>query len=219
MAHREENAAGFPLPTSLLGVQVSVDGEAIPLTYVAPDQVNAQIPFTASGNITLQVTTPNGTSTTTCAVADTAPGIFFGGAPAIIHANGALVTAASPAAPGEFISIFLTGLGRVNSPISAGQPSPAAPLASAVNTVQVRLGNTVINPTFAGLAPGFAGLYQVVVQIPAGTRNGTYTLEIASRGAVSNTVSLPVGPAGPPPAVGDDGRGVAELFERFTVRA
>ena len=222
LAYREEQATSFPLPTSLLGVQVSMDGQAIPLTYVAPDQINAQVPFTVSGNVTLRVTSPNGSSNTTCTVTDSAPGIFFGGAPAIIHASGALVTAAAPGLPGEFLSIFLTGLGRVNSAISAGQSSPAAPLATVVNTVQVRLGPTLINPTFAGLAPGYAGLYQVVVQIPAGTRAGTYTLEIVSRGAISNTVSLPVGPAGPGPVEGAGeatGQGIAELLRKFTVVA
>ena len=222
LAYREEQATSFPLPTSLLGVQVSMDGQIIPLTYVAPDQINAQVPFTVSGNVTLRVTSPNGSSNTTCTVTDSAPGIFFGGAPAIIHASGALVTAAAPGLPGEFLSIFLTGLGRVNSAISAGQSSPAAPLATVVNTVQVRLGPTLINPTFAGLAPGYAGLYQVVVQIPAGTRAGTYTLEIVSRGAISNTVSLPVGPAGPGPVEGAGeatGQGIAELLRKFTVVA
>ena len=84
---------------------------------------------------------------------------------------------------------------------------------------------TLINPTFAGLAPGYAGLYQVVVQIPAGTRAGTYTLEIVSRGAISKTVSLPVGPLGAGDQVpggaegGQVAPGVAELLQRFTVSA
>ena len=218
LAYREEQATAFPLPSSLLGVRVSINGQAIPLTYVSPDQINAQIPFTVSGNVTLVVTTPNGSASTAFAVTDTAPGIFFGGAPAIIHATGALVTAAAPALPGEFISIFLTGLGRVNSAISAGQASPSAPLASAVNPVEVRLGGVLISPTFAGLAPGYAGLYQVVVQIPAGTRSGTYPLEVMSRGAMSNSVSLPVGPASTVPAEGEaSDQGLAELLHKFSV--
>lgn len=58
--------------------------------------------------------------------------------------------------------------------------------------VEVRLEDRVIPPSFAGLAPGFAGLNQVNAQIPQELDSGTYTLRIVARGNSSNAVSGPV---------------------------
>src|SRR5271165_3850953 len=38
-------ASAFPLPVSLGGVSVYVNGEIAPLLYVSPGQVNFQVPF------------------------------------------------------------------------------------------------------------------------------------------------------------------------------
>jgi uncharacterized protein (TIGR03437 family) len=44
--------------------------------------------------------------------------------------------------------------------------------------------------SYAGLAPGFAGLYQVNVQIPAGTPSGVQSLQLVAGGASSNAVTI-----------------------------
>ena len=50
-------------------------------------------------------------------------------------------------------------------------------------------------PQFSGAAPGFAGLNQINVRIPSGTRTASnIAVVIAVTGKQSNTVTIPVGP-------------------------
>jgi uncharacterized protein (TIGR03437 family) len=61
--------------------------------------------------------------------------------------------------------------------------------------VQVEIGSgSRLTPSYAGLAPGFAGLYQVNVQVPP-LAGGNYTLRIIAAGSSSNAVTLAVAPA------------------------
>ncbi len=107
----------------------------------------------------------------------------------MIHANGTLVSPSAPAETGEVVSVFLTGLGQVNGEITAGQPSP--PLTARVPVV-AQLGAASVNPSYAGLAPGFAGLYQVNLTVPAELPTGTHKLRISAKENLSNTVDLSV---------------------------
>lgn len=198
LALRDSFSPGFPLTADLNGIKVTFNNQPAPLIFASPGQINAQLPYGISGSGTLTVTGVNGSVSLTINVAETAPGIFVSGGPACLHQNGSLVSASDPAMPGEYISIYASGLGRVNSAIAAGQSAPAAPV-SVASPVEVRLGEATLAPYFAGLAPGFAGLYQVVVQIPANLTYGVYALSIASRGVSSNRVSLIVGFPPPPP--------------------
>ena len=58
--------------------------------------------------------------------------------------------------------------------------------------MQVQFGGILVTPSFAGLTPGFAGLYQVNVQVPAGLPSGRQNMRIMARGIPSNTVSLAI---------------------------
>jgi hypothetical protein len=101
---------------------------------------------------------------------------------AVTHADGTLVTAASPAKPGEVVVIYATGLGSTNPPVSAGQATPApAPRAGSLylqfdfsTNARPRFpehtpfspGPPGPTPEFVGLTPGQVGLYQINVKIP-----------------------------------------------------
>ena len=65
--------------------------------------------------------------------------------------------------------------------------------------VEVYIAGTPAMVTYAGLAPGFAGLYQVNAQIPQGTPAGDQTLQITAGGVASNTVTLAVRSGGEAP--------------------
>jgi uncharacterized protein (TIGR03437 family) len=92
--------------------------------------------------------------------------------------------------PGETLIVYLTGLGAVSALLNAGQPAPG-PLAVRYE-VEVRLGDLGLRPTFAGLAPGFVGLYQVNVPLPPTLPPGAYPLRIVAAGAASEPVIVPV---------------------------
>jgi len=200
MAADEAQADSLPLPTQFPGMSVTLNGRTLPLLYVSSTQINAQLPFDMKGAATLRVTTPNGWSEIPISIADVAPAIFVvsadqGQIPAVIHANGTLVSPSAPAKAGEVVLIFLTGMGQVSGQISAGQAAPASPPLTVTAQVQVEIGSgSRLTPSYAGLAPGFAGLYQVNVQVPP-LAGGNYTLRIIAAGSSSNAVTLAVAPA------------------------
>lgn len=191
-------ADSLPLPQRLSDLEMSVNGVPAPLYYVSPTQVNAQIPFeTATGPAQIEVSSSAGTAMIPVQVLAAAPGIFTlsasgSGAGAIEHGvTGQLVTAASPAGPGEILSIYCTGLGAV-SPSAADGWVPPIPPPQTVAAVQVYIASALAQVNYAGLAPGFAGLYQVNAQVPAGTPSGNQNLQIRMAGASSNTVLVAI---------------------------
>jgi len=181
--------SAVPLPSALSGTSVTINGLPLPLFYASPTQINAQLRLDQQGPATLRVTTPSGFTEVPVNISEAAPGIF---AP-VQHANGVNVSAAAPARAGETLVVFATGLGLVdNTVLEAGQLSPSLPLANSTTGVMVQLGGMTIAPDFAGLAPGFVGLYQVNVKLPADLPPTSYPLRLAAKGNSSNSFSIPV---------------------------
>ena len=89
-----------------------------------------------------------------------------------------------PASAGEAIEIYGLGLGVTDPAVEAGVASPSSPPARAVQTPRLQIGGLDAVITFAGLAPGFAGLYQVNAVVPAGLAPGMQDL-VWPDGAVS----------------------------------
>jgi adhesin/invasin len=90
-----------------------------------------------------------------------------GGTPALLHGGDySLVTASSPARVGEVILVYATGLGLVDPVVPTGTAAPAAPLSHTTAPVTAKFGSVNAVVQFAGLAPGFAGVYQVNVVVP-----------------------------------------------------
>jgi uncharacterized protein (TIGR03437 family) len=188
----------IPLPTQLSDVRVAVNGVAAPLIYASASQINAQIPFeTQAGSAQVQVTSGAGTAAKTVPVAATAPAVFSldgsgAGPGAIQHAaTYQVVTGANPASAREIISIYCTGLGAVNPPAQTGA-APPVPAPQTIAFVQVSVGGVAAQVLFAGAAPGFAGLYQVNVQVPEGTPSGAQPLQIIQNSVASNIVTVAV---------------------------
>ncbi len=61
--------------------------------------------------------------------------------------------AAHPAAPGEVLEIYATGLGRTNPPVAAGAAAPANPPTMTVVAPEVLVGSRAAQVLFSGLAP------------------------------------------------------------------
>lgn len=207
---------GKAFPTTLGGVTVSIDSTPCPIYYVSPTQLAVIVPYEIASNQTaladIQVTN-NGTASNVVQMyfQDSAPGVFsqttngIGLASALHAATGTLVNASSPAQPGEYISLYLTGLGTVTPSITDGALGPSSTLSVAdvyPNNLSVYFndysnGSTGVTGTiqFAGLAPGLAGLYQINVQVPKtglGAGDNVY-VEIVTDYADINQIQVPYG--------------------------
>ncbi len=129
--------------------------------------------------------------------------------------NSSPITSNNPAAPGETITLSGVGLGTVSDlsgnvlgDVPIGQPFTFAPINSATSSVSATLGSATAEVVSAGLAQGSYGIYQVQLIIPQGQPTNSATpLFIAQNAFISNTVTIPVGPANPNPNVIPSGSG------------
>jgi uncharacterized protein (TIGR03437 family) len=96
----------------------------------------------------------------------------------------------NPATAGEIITIYCTGLGAVNPPVATGAGPTAA--AQTVIPVQVSIGGTPAEVFYAGVTPGFAGLYQINAQVPPGTASGAQPMVVTQNGLASNMVTVAI---------------------------
>jgi uncharacterized protein (TIGR03437 family) len=191
----------IPLPTALGDTCLTVNGLPVPMLFVSPGQINAQLPFETIGDVTLVLRTPGGVSDNFNMVVQAgAPGVFQSGVagpetnlPTIIRSDdNQLVTASNPVHKGDTLVIYLTGLGQTNPAVPDGQPGPAGPLAVALNEPTVTLGGVGLTVGFAGMAPGEVGVYQINVTVPGGVPQGlAIPLTIAQAG-VSTSVTVRV---------------------------
>jgi uncharacterized protein (TIGR03437 family) len=196
-------ATGFPLPTTLAGVSILVDGTPAPILVVADlgsvngvdtQQINFQVPFEAhvitSWGVAHVVELRYGGLSTYASPQNVGPGIFVlpDGTPAIQHAaDYSPVTASNPVVKGETIVVYATGLGSVvNGPATgmpATGPAPMSPgpgcgavtiNAPTGGAPQSNFGNVV----YAGLTPGYVGLYQLNVTTLPNLPSGAIDFQI-----------------------------------------
>ncbi len=202
-ASKNSGAPGFPVPTSLDNLRLNVGGRDVPLYFVSPGQVNAQIPFDMPVNFRPQayvaVKDASGASEAltvpeTITIAKARPGIFqYGNAQGIILDPFVLIDATNPAKPGQVVVIYSTGLGPVDQQIPQGQPAPVNPLANVTTPLTVTVGGVNAPVSFAGLTPSLVGLYQINVTIPSNVTSGSAVpVVITQDGVTSNTVTIPV---------------------------
>jgi uncharacterized protein (TIGR03437 family) len=195
-------ASAIPFPTTLGNVQVTVNGVPAPVYYVTPAQLSAIVPYGVVGSIAkVQVFNNNVPSNAVTEwISNTAPGVLTQsqnglGYGDVIHLDGTLVNAKSPAQIGETVSVFLTGLGAVNPTIADGAAGPTGSLANAVATITAYIGGVQATVGYAGLAPQLAGLYQINLTVPAGLTAGDHMLDIAGPDAYSSVCLIATGSA------------------------
>ena len=190
----------IPFPPILGGVQVKIDDIPAPLYYVTPGQLSAIVPYgVPSGVAQIQVIN-NGvaSNTVTMETAVTAPGVLTQsqnglGDGDVVHLDGSLVTANSPAQAGETVSLFLTGLGTVDPTIADGAAGPTLPLSNAVSTIQAFIGGAAATVGYSGLAPQLAGLYQINLTVPTGLTAGDNSLAISGPDAFASVCLIAIG--------------------------
>jgi len=158
----------YPLPTTLGGVEVTVNNQPAPLLLATPTEIRFIVPFSVEGENARVVVTRQGVSTPAVIrqLAVQTPGIFTVlengvGAGRVFHADGTLVTRAAPAMPEEQLSLLVSGLGLVDAAVPAGGPAPADPKALAVAGVKVYFDGSEATLSTAYLEPGMAGVYRI----------------------------------------------------------
>jgi uncharacterized protein (TIGR03437 family) len=190
-------ASSVPLPVALGGTSVTIGGIPAPLYYVGPGQIDAQLPYElAPGNSYQVVVNNNGALSMPgeVQVASATPGFaaFASGQIVAQHADYSLVSESSPAAPGEYLVVYLSGLGQTNHPVADGAPAPGSPLSTPLVAPVLTLNGVSVPIAFAGLTPGDVGLYQMNFQVPANTPNGDLPLVVSQGGVTGNPTVLPV---------------------------
>jgi uncharacterized protein (TIGR03437 family) len=190
---------------------VIANAEAVPLLYAGDGQINFQCPAEGTGSLLISVESNGYNSEPFRAqFGEAAPGIFTLGEAApgygaiqIANTNLFAIPRVStlpsmPAVPGDYISIYATGLGRLERDLEPGTPAPADPPIRMASRVTATIGGLEAEVAFAGLAPGFVGLSQVNARIPASVPVGdsiplTLTVTDAQgRTYTSNTVNIAI---------------------------
>lgn len=179
-------------PTTLGGVRVTVNGVDVPIRYAASSRIDVQMPFNLTGpTANIQVTyAGNVSDAIPVTVQATFPGLFAersGGAGQAKAANqdGTLNSITNPAKRGSYITVYGVGLGAVTPSAVAGQVPPTSPLSVAVNTVAASIGGVPATVSFAGLAPGYAGLYQINILVPDGVADGAREVIVSNANVAS----------------------------------
>jgi uncharacterized protein (TIGR03437 family) len=185
----------LPLPTNVSGTTVIIGGMEAPLYYVSDGQLNAQLPNELNANHQYQILiSANGALTTpdTVNVEPVTPGVaaLTDGTIIAQHVDNSYVTAASPARPGEVLTIYLAGMGLTDVPVKTGEQSPADPLAHPMVQPTVTVNGAPAQISFAGLTPQSVGLYQINFAIPPDAPSGTLKLVVAQGNVTSNVSTV-----------------------------
>lgn len=194
---------GTRLPPGFRNVSVSFDVPSSHISapghivFVSPTQVNVQVPWELQGQNAAQVKVTihySPGNVITVPLSDYAPGFFEGtaGAVAALDASYRIINASNPAQRGQTVSLFANGLGPVNNQPASGDPAPSSPLATTKVQPNVTIGGQNAPVSFSGLAPGFAGLYQLNVTVPSGIGAGNQPLVVTIGGKTSKTSGIVV---------------------------
>ena len=107
LAAQTATATSYPLPLSLGGATVTINGVPAPLFYASSGQINFFVPYELTGQTTatIVISTAAGVAEVTgVPIVPESPGLFVedaAGDAAAVHLNGQLVSVAAPAVGGE----------------------------------------------------------------------------------------------------------------------
>ena len=202
LTNGEQVGPRSPLAQSLADAVVRVADRLLPLSYASPAQINAQLPYDLPlGRNKLTITrTGQPDVSAEFDVVRNAPGLF-GQAQAAgttdpplvfaFRADGSVVTSDAPARPNETISLLGTGVGPFRLTPPTGFAAPSGINYALADTVEVLVGDQVLQPLQVFATPGFVGMTSIQIrvgsQFPAGQAT---SLRIRVNGKESNTVRL-----------------------------
>ncbi len=116
-----------------------------------------------------------------------------GTGPAVTHSSDfSLVTSSKPAAAGEVLSLFATGLGPTVPAVDPGQPFPSTPAAAVNSPVEVKVNGKSAEVLGAVGFPGSLDGYQVNFRVPQDTGKGVGTIQVSAAWIAGAPVSIPI---------------------------
>jgi uncharacterized protein (TIGR03437 family) len=198
LASQTAAAGSVPLPTTLNGTFALIGGVESPLFYTSDGQLDVQIPseLPSTQQYVIVVSANNAyTVPQMIDVVPAQPGVasLAGGQLLAQHSDFTLVDSGHPAKPGEFLVIYLTGMGPTNPNVPSGAAAPSSePLARVTLQPTVTVDGQSAIVAYAGLTPGAVGLYQINFQVPQNTNSGDLNVVVTQGGVISNTTQLSV---------------------------
>lgn len=192
-----ETYGDFPMPFTLAGISVWVDGAAVPLFSVVPKENAGQVTFLApyymsAESAQIQVRSGYDSSTMyTATVMQRQPGIFSadGKYVSAINEHGANSTGGRR---GSVAAVFGTGFGEANNPPLFGMPAQARPYSAIRSSVSVTIGGRPAEVLQCGLTPGFAGTVELIFVIPSDVPEGDADIVVEVEGARSPALKFTV---------------------------
>ena len=170
---RSDQMSGGVMPTTMANTEVYFDGWPAYLYYVSPTQINFLVPSALlPGTFQFWVARQGMRGPiVTVTLQSASPAIFQtpGGTVIATHLDNSQVSSDAPAAGGEIITLWAEGLGTTSPPLQDGMLPMAAQWLDPLGLFGVWINGASVDPgaiLYAGVAPGFAGLYQVNVRLP-----------------------------------------------------
>jgi amidase len=163
--------------------RVLFDGIPAPILSAQGGQIVAIAPYGLANKTTTQMRVEyNGQTSASVAlpVTDVALGVFTDqplgkGSVIVQNSDGTRNSSSNPAPKGSGITLFLTGEG-LQSTLAYDGRRAAAPLQTPLLPVVVTVNGTAVNLSYAGAAPGFAGMMQINAQLDPATTSGSAPL-------------------------------------------
>jgi uncharacterized protein (TIGR03437 family) len=170
------SAGELPIVLPGTGVRVLVGGLPGHIYLASSEQINFLVPCNLrSGQVTVQVVRDGAAGPAVrVTLGEAAPAMFQVDESSVLasHLDYSLVSEQSPAAPGEWVILWATGLGAVTPPATYGMLAPQAAPLQQMGAFRALLDGVAVAPGrvgYAGLAPGWAGLYQINLKLPEST--------------------------------------------------
>lgn len=194
LANKEGSAMSVPLPDTIQGASVTVNGEPAPLFYADTMQIDAQMPWDIQGNTVATVIVKNGTTPSNAAAvyvpAAATPGISFYSTnrAVVVNLDGNLNSPTDTASVGDEEVMYFTGGGPVigSGKLVTGSLPPGAYPVTDPNA-SITVGGVPAKVDFVGLSPTGIGLYQANFNVPQ-LAKGSYPVVLTISGTASNTL-------------------------------
>ena len=200
LASDSQAAPAGQLSQAIDDVWVTLNGRLLPLLFISPTQINAQL-FSdlQDGNYTLTVHhTAQQDASRNFTVQRDSPGLFqwypAQGNPTVaaFRQDGSMLTADNPATANETISIYGTGFGLYDQPLVDGFPTPNTGNWNVVDPVKVTVGGQTYTPISSRAGNGLVGMVAVKVKLTGTLPSGLNDIKVTVNNVDSNNSKLPI---------------------------